>query len=355
MLSVNICGYNRRVIDMGDYWLNLSDIAKLAGVSKATVSSVLNGKAEKYRISKKTQERVLAIAEQHNYQPNQSAATLRRGRSNSIGLIVPDFENRSYLRIAKRLEALARKVGYQLIITTSDDTPELERDSARMLVARGVDALLVSTSTTDTQLYEDLLAKGMPVIAIDRSLPDQFSNVISDDRQGAIKLTQALPLRQLSSISLISALPDLEVSREREKGFRDALVGMPNVHAKVYYGEHFDPNCGAQLLLQAIEEQGQVPPAILTTSYALLEGVIEVLQSKYPEQLSPQSNIRLATFGDSRTLDFMPVPVVSFPQQYEQIAEAAWNLVVQALDSHYQPQKIVIRRLLKDRAAQRTK
>ena len=333
--------------------MNLSDIAELAGVSKATVSSVLNGKAEKYRISKRTQEKVQAIAQQYNYQPNQSAATLRRGRSHSIGLIVPDFENRSYLRIAKRLEALARKVGYQLIITSSDDSPEQERVSASMLVARGVDALLVSTSMVNTALYEDVLARGTPVVAIDRALPEHFSNVISDDLQGAVKLTQALPLRELSDISLIGALPELAVSRERERGFRDALANVPNVHARFYYGERFDQQCGAQLLLAAIAEQKRVPPAILTTSYALLEGVIEVLQSRYPEQLAAQSSIRLATFGDSRTLDFIPVPIVSFPQQYEQIAEAAWNLVMQALDAHYQPQKIVIRRLLKDRPRQR--
>lgn len=330
--------------------MNLADIAKLAGVSKATVSSVLNGKADQYRISKQTQEKVYKVVREHNYQPNHSAASLRRGRSNSIGLIVPDFENRSYLRIAKRLEALARTHGFQLIIASSDDEPETELTSARMLISRGIDALLVSSCLTDASPYETLLQAGTPIIALDRAMPDSFSNVLSDDYQGAYQLTRALPLDELPSITLIGALPKLSISKERERGFREAVAGTQQLQANIYYGEHFDPASGKAMLKQAIQEQGAFPPAILTTSYALLEGVIELLQQEYMTIMQTPQGVHLATFGDSRLLDFLPLPVVSLPQQYEKIAEAAWNLSQQAIESSYQPQKYVIRRLLKNRS-----
>lgn len=330
--------------------MNLEDIAQLAGVSKATVSSVLNGKADKYRISKATQAKVLDIVKQHDYQPNFSAASLRRGKSQSIGIIVPDFENRSYLRIAKRLEALARKNDYQLIIASSDDSPTTEANAAQMLIARGVDALLVSTSMQEYSLYEGFMARGTPVIALDRAMPDTFSNVISDDRQGAKLLTQALPLHQLASMTLIGALPNLVISQQREIGFKEAASAYRNLKTFQYYGEHFDSESGIQALKKAIEEQGQLPPAIVTTSYALLEGVIELLQGEYPEVLRQRPyQISLATFGNSRLLDFLPIPVASLPQQYEQIAEAAWMLAKQAIDKDYLAQKIVIRRVLKKR------
>ena len=329
--------------------MNLADIAKLAGVSKATVSSVLNGKAEQYRISKKTQDKVHKVVRENNYQPNHSAASLRRGHSHSIGLIVPDFENRSYLRIAKRLEALARSKGYQLIIASSDDNPETELASARMLISRGIDALLVSSCLTDSSPYLQALKSGTPIIALDRALPDTFSNVLSDDFQGAFQLTNALPLELISSISLMGAIPELSISKERERGFRDAVSRADQLNTHIYYGDHFDPAAGKAMLKQALAEQGRMPPAIVTTSYALLEGVIESLQEEYPEILQQSRNIHLATFGNSRLLDYLPLPVASLPQQYEKIAEAAWNLAQQAIESNYQPQKFIIRRILKNR------
>jgi LacI family fructose operon transcriptional repressor len=329
--------------------VNLSDIAKLAGVSKATVSSVLNGKAAKYRISQKTQDKVLKVVQENHYQPNHSAASLRSGKSFSIGLIVPDFENRSYLRIAKRLEALARKKGYQLIIASSDDDPATELESAQKLVSRGIDALMVSTCVTDAGHYETIQHQGVPVIALDRALPDCFSNVISDDFDGGLQLTRALPLAQLSSITFIGAMPELSISKERERGFTAAVSGIGGLKSYLYYGSHFNPDSGKALLRRAFQEQGALPPAIVTTSYALLEGVISELQNEFGPGLNRLEPIHLATFGDSRLLDFLPIPVVSLPQQYEKIAETAWHITEQAIENSCLPQRCIIKRNLNNR------
>lgn len=331
--------------------MTLAEIAKLAGVSKATASSVLNGKAEKYRISADTQARVLAVVEQNGYQPNHSAAALRRGSSQSIGFIVPDFENRSYLRIAKRLEALARAAGYQLIISSSDDDRETELQAARVLIARGVDALLVSSCLEgEAPLYEDFLRRGIPVIALDRPLPAPFSNVISDDRQGAFELTRSLPLARIRRAALLGALPSLQVSQAREQGFREALADYPAIAAECHYGPHFDAETGARLLRQ-LAAQGPLPDAILTTSFSLLEGVIDALRNDLHEQLPTTDDYpQLATFGNGRLLDFITLPVNSLPQQYDRIAEAAWDLARQAMQGDYPERQVVIARTLNRRA-----
>jgi len=78
--------------------MTLDEIAKLAGVSKTTASYVINGKAKKYRISEKTQLKVMAVVDKHNYRPDHAASSLRAGSSRSFGLIIPDLENSSYAR-----------------------------------------------------------------------------------------------------------------------------------------------------------------------------------------------------------------------------------------------------------------
>lgn len=335
--------------------MKLEDIAKLAGVSKATVSSVLNGRAEKYRIKPETQARVRKIAEEHGYRPNHSAAALRRGRSHSIGFIIPDFENRSFLRIAKRLEALARDAGYQLIIASSDDSVETEINAARLLVARGVDALLVSSCLTgEAQEYAGITRQGTPVIGLDRPLPPSFSNIVSDDRQGALELTRSLALKGTETVLLLGAAPELEIGQQREAGFRQALAAYPGVEVHCAYASQFDAAPARLALQQAIKVIGRLPDAIITTSFRLLEGVFEYFQQEHEQSakhspLSGDSTLQLATFGNSRLLDFIPLQVNSLPQQYERIAESAWDLAWQAMQKPAEPRQVVIPRVLKRR------
>lgn len=331
--------------------MTLAEIARLACVSKATVSSVLNGKAEKYRISAETQARVRAIAEQNDYQPNQSAAALRRGSSRSIGFIVPDFENRSYLRIAKRLEALARRAGYQLIISSSDDEPETELKAAKVLVSRGVDALLVSSCLgDDVGFYEELLAKGVPVVALDRRLPGPFCNVVSDDFEGARALTASMDLSRVGSAVLFGAMPSLQVSQAREQGVREALALHPEITLECRYAPHFDAWQGRLQLLELVQERRRLPDLIVTTAFRLMDGVLEGLRDTRPELLNGANrSLQLATFGNDRLLDFLALPVNSLPQQYDAIAEAAWRLAREALESQYAAHQVVIHRSLNRR------
>ena len=190
--------------------MTLDEIAKLAGVSRTTASYVINGKAKQYRISEKTQLKVMAVVEEHNYRPDHAATSLRVGNSHSLGLIIPDLENSSYAKIAKLLERDARKAGYQMIISCSDDDPATEMKVADMLLSRRTDALIVASAlASDNTFYRKIQANGVPVIAIDRALDDEFFiSVISEDLEGAYQLTQSLLRKPINSIGLIGDVAD---------------------------------------------------------------------------------------------------------------------------------------------------
>lgn len=125
--------------------MTLAEIARLAGVSRTTASYVVNGQAQARRISPQTVERVMAVVQRHHYRIDAQAAALRRGESRTLGFMLPDLENASYARLAKLLERGARERDYQLFIVCSDDEPETERELARMLKARRVDALITAS------------------------------------------------------------------------------------------------------------------------------------------------------------------------------------------------------------------
>ena len=327
--------------------MTLDEIAKLAGVSKTTASYVVNGKAQKYRISANTQKKVMDVVDAHNYRPNLVASSLRGGTSRSFGLVVPDLENLSYARLSKHLEQKSRAQGFQILIGCTDDDGETEKKLVETLMHRSIDALFVASSLYNaTEFYLNIQSSGTPVIAIDRPLDDEyFSCVISEDFEGAYQLTESLCGDDVSTIGLIGALPELNVSKERHNGFCSAAQ-KAGLETQIGYGEHFHDGEG-KAVFQRWVDKGAIPDAIVTTSYTLLEGVLDILVKK-PELAK---RLKVATFGDNRLLDFLPFKVNSLPQQFDLISSKAVLMAIGAARNKSQripevelvPRKIKIR------------
>lgn len=310
--------------------MTLADIARLAGVSRTTASYVINGQAEQRRISTATIEKVMAVVRQHRYHIDPQAAALRRGASRLIGLIVPDLENISYARLAKRLERGAREQGYQLLIVSSDDCAESERTLALALRAQRCEVLITASCLpSDDRFYVDLVEEGWHVVGMDRGLnPALFASVVSNDQEAAHALTHSVIGATTKRIAWLEAMPDLSISRERRAGFQAALKGTA-VEPLYLSGSHYERSEGARLAAQLLDQQGGAD-ALVTASYALLEGVFDV----FLERGGLPEGIRLATFGDHRLLDFLPQPVNSALQDYDRIAELTLNCALAAMSGH---------------------
>lgn len=327
--------------------MKLSDIARLAQISVTTASYVINGQAEKRRISPATVARVLAVVEQHGYRPDQQAASLRRGQSRCLGFILPDLENPSYARLAKLLEQKARAAGYQLLIASSDDDPSSERQLLDLFRSRRCEALIVASCLPpDDPLYPGIVAAGLPVVAVDRALsPTHIRSVVSDDEQAGRSLTASLLTPKPRHIALLGARAELVISQARERGFRAALAGFDG-RLSVCHGEQFNRACGYRQM-KTLLDAGSPPDALLTTAYVLLEGVFDALREQGSEHWPA---VRLATFGDTQLLDFLPLRVNAMSQQHERIAERVLAWTLQAVENNdYRPGIEAIERSFKAR------
>ncbi len=329
--------------------MTLAELARLAGVSRTTASYVMNGQGVARRIKPDTIDKVLAIAREHRFQVDAQAAALRGGASKTLGFILPDLENTSYARLAKLLEQGARARGYQLLIAGSDDNPETEKALAQALKARRCDALIVASALSEHDpFYPDIQADGLPVIAVDRAQsPGLIRCVVSDNQSAADSLTRSVLTEGTGTVAWFDAVPDLAMTRERRSGF-EAAARQLGWATEVCSGARYDRQTGAALMRDLLRYRA-LPEALVTASYTLLQGVLDVLLEQ-PEGLTP--TLKLATFGDDRLLDFLPVPVHSLPQNHEAIAAAALD---QALAAIAEPQALVqpvtINRTLKHRPA----
>src|SRR4030065_186311 len=108
--------------------VTLKSIADRLNVSVTTVSRVLNGKSDRYRISRETQELINTAAKELSYSPNQLARGLRLKRTNTIGYIIPDISNPFFSSIAKSVEKSARKLGYSILLCDSEEDTKIEEN-----------------------------------------------------------------------------------------------------------------------------------------------------------------------------------------------------------------------------------
>ena len=126
---------------------SIREVAKLAGVSAATVSRVMNGTAN---VDEEKRRRVLDAIEKTGFRPNELARALFKKSSRIIGMIVPDIENPFFSELAKAVEETAYLSGYRILFCNSDDDPEKENMNIQMLAQMNADGLIITTNCDST-------------------------------------------------------------------------------------------------------------------------------------------------------------------------------------------------------------
>ncbi|ARS53283.1 catabolite repressor/activator [Kushneria konosiri] len=329
--------------------MTLAEIARLAGVSRTTASYVINGKSRQHRISEATVKRVMAVIEEHGYRVDAQAAALRRGVSRTLGFVLPDLENTSYARLAKLLEQGSRSAGYQLLMVSSNDDPDTERELLSALQARRCDALIVASSLPPgDSRYQRLIDTGMPVVAVDRALDDTLMPcIISENRQTAMTLTASVLSSRVQEVLWLDALPGLANTLERREGFMAAINACDGQTPRAYHrcGARYDRETGMALMREHLEHH-DMPQSLVTASYTLLEGALDVLLTKYSMETLQARDLRMATFGNDRLLDFLPLKVNSMQQNLERIATLALSSVLEGINGRLCPGTVEVERTL---------
>ena len=160
---------------------SLNDIAKALGVSKATVSFVLNDKGDQFNISKAKQELIRAKAKELSYVPNFFAKSLRQGSTKTIGLVLPDISNSFYGELCKTIQQTLFNAGYSTYIINSNDDKEQETSLMRGLIQRCIDGMIIVPSNDIKEIIPVLHETHIPVVFADRPGDDMTDFVGIDN------------------------------------------------------------------------------------------------------------------------------------------------------------------------------
>ncbi|GET28876.1 LacI family DNA-binding transcriptional regulator [Prolixibacter sp. SD074] len=309
--------------------VNITDIADKTGLSVTTVSRVLSGKAEKYRIGEKSQKKIREAAKELNYIPNHFAANLRSGRSETIALIVPSLNNPFFAGIASEINAEVRKFGYITIIGDSDENLEIEKTELQQMMARNIEGLVIVPCGNQSDHIKSLYDQGLPIVCIDRYFEDlDMPYVSTDNYDGAFSATKHLIENGHKTIACIQGVEESTPNRLRVKGFIDAMQES-GLNSFNVVGDDFTIQNGyleTKLLLQ----QREKPTAIFTLSNMIALGCMNALLE---ENVRIPDEISLITFDDHPYLDYLSTPLSCIAQPVSSISKIAIKLLLSKLNN----------------------
>lgn len=203
--------------------ITIKDIAKALKISPSTVSRALKDHPD---ISPATKLAVRELALELDYQPNSVALSLRKSRTHTIGVVIPQIVHHFFSTVISGIEDVANDAGYQVIICQSNESYTREVLSVQALMGSRVDGMLVSVAqdTQDVRHFQNLINKGVPIVFFDRMVSElEASSVVVDDFGGAYRATEHLIRQGRKQIAHLAGPENLMISQSRSNGYKKAL------------------------------------------------------------------------------------------------------------------------------------
>ena len=326
---------------------SLSDVAKALQLSPSTVSRALAGHKD---VSEATKARVRLLADELHYQPNQLAAALRRGRSYTLGVLVPHITGHFFPKVLDGIAMEASKLGFSVMIFQSNENAEQEKKNINLLMNSQVEGILVSLANTtiDFSHFELVRQQNVPLVFFDRVMEDfrgsNVSAVILDDYLGAYQLVSHLIEQGCTRIAHLTGLRHLNIHRNRHQGYRDALTA----HG-LEINEDYVVQCemnqygGAQAVTEMLKLTAP-PDAVFASNDLAAAGAMQVLKA---HGLRVPHDVAVAGFSNETFTTLTEPMLTSVDQGCETMGISAVRLLQKMLDPNpnrlAQPRNVVLK------------
>lgn len=255
----------------------MRDVARLAGVSTSTVSAVIN---ETVVVSAERKAKVLRAMEALDYQPDAIARSLKTGRSNAIGIIVPDITNAFFPEVVRGAEEAAQAAGYSVLLCDSREDYSVEERQLSALFSRRVDGVILACCV-NSRAHESVTRHRVPVIFVDRLPPASSVNTVSTDnvQAGQIAAEHLIKLGH-KRIGMLAGHLSLSPHHDRLEGFRKAMqeAHLPILSEFLVTG-NVQVEDGVQAGYQLLNLPSP-PTAIIASNNKLLLGVLQALEER---------------------------------------------------------------------------
>src|SRR6218665_602390 len=336
--------------------VTIKSVADELGLNLSTVSRVLNGYGEKYRISVKTIKAVNQMAEKLNYVPNNIAKSLRLKRSSTIGLVVPDISNPWFTTIALEVEKKCRKNGYNILLCNSGEDVKTEKRSIALLQNWMADGIIVAPTGIEYKHLVSVKKKGIPLVLIDRFFENiELPFVSTNDYNGALEANEYLIKNGHKRIACIQGIVNTSANIQRVNGYKRALMNHEiDVLQELIVGSDFSFQNGYHHTKQLVKKLAKNKiTAVFSTGNQISLGVLKALKE---ENIKIPSDLSLVSFDDHNYLELLYTPLTTVSHMNESVGQKALDILFEIMadnnakeysDGYLLPTQLVIRESVK--------
>lgn len=306
----------------------IRDVAKLADVSISTVSHVLNGTRQ---VSEDKRARVLLATQQLNYQRNSLASSLRRQRTQTLGIIVPNNDNPFFSRLLGEIEAICFEQGYHILIGNANNDPDRELSYLEVMLSRQVDGVILISTGAFERSVNMIAQHGVPTVIVDRSL--QLGNVdeiLTDNAQGGQIATEYLLSLGHRRIGCIAGPSFLTPSGKRLDGYRHALANanLPIEESLIIHGD-FGLESGMQAT-KALLALPTPPTAIFACNDLMAIGAYHALKEA---GLSVPEDMSVIGFDDIASASYVLPTLTTIAQPSTDVCQLAIKRLLERIQT----------------------
>lgn len=297
----------------------ISDVAALAGVSKATVSRVLNG----ITVREDLAESVRRAAATLEYSPSRAARSLRRQLGEVIALILPDIQNPYFTSLARGVEDVAQAHGYSVVLCNSDDDTEKESRYLKIAVSERMAGVIIAPAAESTSV-SSLTGQRQAVVVVDRVIADQVDHVLEDNDAVARQAVNALIDRGFRRIACVTGPEDVVTARDRARAWHDEMLrhGLEAPDEMLVHA-NFRVDGGRAAASQLLGLP-RPPEAVLATNNLVGVGVLQVLS----ERRGSHGSIGVGVIGDLPFATSSPARISIVPLHPREMGMTAARLLI---------------------------
>jgi len=327
--------------------VSLKDIAREVGVSTALVSYVLNGLAKEKRVGKEVVDKINKAAKELNYQPNQIARSLRKGSTNTLGLIVADISNPFFAQLARVIEDEAAKNNYTVVFGSSDENCKKSKSLIDTLLNRQVDGLIVAPTEGCTEHIISLAQREIPIVLFDRYLPElSTSHVVLNNYQATYSAVEHFMLKGFTKIKMVAYKSAMIHMQERIRGYKEAMVkhglARNSVVKEVRYN-HIKNDM--EKIFNEIESDTD---AVLFATNALsLEGLYAIRQ----KNLRVPEDIAVIGFDGHEAFDFFNPALTYIQQPMDEMGKESVRILIEQIKGSKKIVQVVLKSQLIERGS----
>ena len=307
--------------------VRMKDIARDLGVSVVTVSKVLRNVPE---IGEETRRRVLKRMKELDYQPNQAARSLATGRAFMMGLIVPDLVHPFFAQVAKGASRIFREQHYGLVISSSEQDPDLEKEEIQQMLGRRLDVLLIASAQWRVESFRRIEAQQKHYILIDRRFEGLAANFVGTDDVMAGKIaTEHLIENGYRRIAHLGGT-DISTAMDRLRGYQQALADnrLPAPAEYIHRRAHSDDEGDAAGYegMKALLDLNPRPDAVFCYNDPMAMGAME---AALDAGLRVPDDLAIVGCGNVKYARMLRVPLSSVDQDSEGLGEQAAGLALE--------------------------